>query len=146
MRKTMVYILLAACTMLASCNIVTSDNGDLDGLWQLTTMEDLQTGAVSDGRDVNNGLNWSFQSSLLVMRGADEFIFSFEHADGLLKVYNPYFSGRFLEAKDDTPVTDAAVLNVYGVCQLEEYFRILQLDNSSMLLESANMRLSFRKY
>jgi len=85
----MVYILLAACTMLASCNIVTSDNGDLDGLWQLTTMENLQTGAVSDGRDVNSGLNWSFQSSLLVMRGADELVFSFEHADDMLKVYNP---------------------------------------------------------
>jgi len=146
MRRICAYILVTVCFLLASCNIVTSDNGDLDGLWQMTTFENLKTGEVCDGRQIGGGLNWAFQGHLLVMRGADELIFSFEHGDRVLKLYNPYLSGRFTETSDDTPITDATQLNVYGVYQLEEFFRILELNSSNMRLESANVRLTFRKY
>ena len=37
-------------------------------------------------------------------------------------------------------------MNVYGLYQLEEFFRILQLDSDNMQLESDKVRLTFRKY
>lgn len=132
--------------MLSSCKVVTSNNGKLDGLWQVTTMVNLQTGEVIDGRDVGKGLNWAFQGDLLMMRGEKELVFRFEHAGETLKVHKPYLSGRYTETADDTPITDASQLNVYGIYKLEEYFKILQLTSDDMQLESANVRLTFRKY
>ena len=81
-----------------------------------------------------------------MMRGSDVIICSFEHAGEILRVYNPYLSGRFTELHDDTPITDATMMNVYGLYQLEEFFRILQLDSDNMQLESDKVRLTFRKY
>ena len=146
MKKLYIIIGIGIILLLTSCRMETSNNGDLDGLWQMTTFENLTTGEVTDGRDIGGGLNWSFQGRLLMMRGADELVFSFERGDGVLKLYNPYLSGRFTETRDDTPITDATQLNVYGVYQLEEYFRILELNSSYMRLETANVRLTFRKY
>lgn len=142
--KKIAFFLLTV--LLSSCHVVTSNNGDLDGLWQMRTIENLQTGEVIDGRDIGRGLNWAFQGSLLMMRGDQVFVCSFEHAGETLKIYKPYISGRFTETHDDTPVTDASTLNVYGVYQLEEYFKILQLDANDMRLESGKVRLTFRKY
>ena len=142
--KKIAFFLLTA--LLTSCHVVTSNNGDLDGLWQMTTIENLQTGEVADARDINTGLNWAFQGSLLMMRGGQEIVCSFDHAGETLKIYSPYISGRFAEEHDDTPITDATILNIYGIYQLEEYFKILQLDANDMRLESANVRLTFRKY
>ena len=142
--KKIAFFLLTI--LLSSCHIVTSNNGDLDGLWRMRTIENLQTGEVIDGRDIERGLNWAFQGSLLMMRGSDVIICSFEHAGEILRVYNPYLSGRFTELHDDTPITDATMMNVYGLYQLEEFFRILQLDSDNMQLESDKVRLTFRKY
>ena len=132
------------CLLLTACHVETSDNGDLDGLWQLAYMEDLQTGQVRDCRDDN--LSWAFQWHLLVMRGGEEVLFRFQLDGATLTVSNPYLSGRFTETRDDTPVSDPAVLNVYGVYQLEERFQVLQLDDSHMTLQSDRVRLSLRKY
>lgn len=142
--KKIAFFLLTA--LLTSCHVVTSNNGDLDGLWQMTTIENLQTGEVSDARDINTGLNWAFQGSLLMLRGGQEVVCRFDHAGETLKIYSPYISGRFAEEHDDMPITDATILNIYGIYQLEEYFKILQLDANDMQLESANVRLTFRKY
>lgn len=142
--KKIAFFLLTA--LLTSCHVVTSNNGDLDGLWQMTTIENLQTGEVIDGRNVGGGLNWAFQGSLLMMRGSNPIVCRFEHTGDILRVYSPYLSGRFTEKHDDTPLEDTSELTVYGVYQLEEYFKILQLDANDMRLESANVRLTFRKY
>lgn len=139
--------LIGVCLMMSGCHTVTSDNGDLDGLWQQTTIENLQTGVFSDGRDVGSGVTWAFQGPLLSMRdGATEVIYSFQMGGDILKVYNPYFSGRFTDVADDIAIIDASQLNVFGLYQLEEHFKILQLDRSTMILESSHVRLSFRKY
>ena len=146
--RTMKAIIYSCVVLffLSSCNMETSNNGDLDGLWQMLTIENLQTGEVKDGRDVGTGLNWAFQGRLLMMRGSEEFVWRFDHSGETLKLYTPYYSGRFKEVHDDTPVTDATPLNVYGVYRLEEYFKILQLESDNMRLESPNVRLTFRKY
>ena len=145
MRRICYLLIISISAWLSSCNIVTSDNGDLDGLWQLTTMENLNTGTVADGR--NDDVTWAFQHHLLAMRSGDvEVFFRFSHADHALAISNPYHSGRFLEGNDDTPVTDVTSLYVFGVYKLEELFEIVQLDDDNMQLKSESMRLFFRKY
>jgi len=148
MKKHVAYIIIGmACLMFSSCHLTSSNNGDLDGLWQLMTVENLQTGAITDGRDVGGGIRWAFMGDLLSLRNDDKEVFCrFEHAGETLKVYKPYLSGRFTNAQDDFPITDAAELNVFGVYRLEEYFKILQLDGDDMRLESTTVRLTFRKY
>lgn len=147
MKRLHLLYIISITLLFSSCHLEMSHNGDLDGVWQMLTIENLQTGEVIDGRDVGSGLNWSFQGRLLMMRGAaDIYVWRFDHSGETLKLYSPYFSGRFTEIHDDTPVTDATELNVYGVYRLEEYFKILQLDSNHMRLESPNVRLTFRKY
>ncbi|MBQ9204161.1 MAG: lipocalin-like domain-containing protein [Prevotella sp.] len=141
------HILICICvsSILASCHIVMSDNGDLDGLWQLTTVEDLQRDSVYDGRD--SEVTWAFQDNLLYMRSIEREVYCrFRHAGSQLVISSPYASGRFVAQHDDIPLTDTTQLNVFGIYHIDEYFDILQLDGSNMRLQSSRMRLCFRKY
>lgn len=137
-------VLLLTC-FLTSCHFVTSDNGDLDGLWQLRVIEDLSTGVVTDGRD--DDVTWAFQGNLLSTRNKrTELLFRFNHAGNTLVLSNPYFSGRFTSLLNDTLITDVSQLADFKIYRLEEHFEILQLDGDNMCLQSDRVRMSFRKY
>ena len=145
--KCLKYILLCLCMTLSSCKLHTSGNGDLDGFWQGTTMENLETGELSDMRE--NNITWSVQGDLLVMRShaeAEGIIWRFDLTDNVLHIYEPYYSRRFAEEGTDVPVEDVADLIPYGISELEEYFKVLELDGNTMRLESMDVRLTFRKY
>jgi len=141
------YCLMFLCVALSSCKLHTSGNGDLDGFWQGTTMENLETGELSDMRE--NNITWSVQGDLLVMRSIAEtegIIWRFDMTDNVLHIYEPYYSRRFGEEGTDVPVEDVADLIPYGISELEEYFKVLELDGNTMRLESMDVRLTFRKY
>lgn len=150
MKKLSLYIIIGVSLLMVSCNLVISDNGDLDGLWQLRTIENLRTGQISDGRD--RGVQWAFQGSLLQLCASTDTIFSdvfcsFCHDGATLELTNPHFFGRFVEGvNDDVRVEDAKYLHVYGLYRLEESYRVLQLDGETMRLQSDSVRLYFRKY
>ena len=61
MRK-LLYIFFVLL-MFAACDIHTSDNGDLDGYWQLRSVDTLSTGGTCDMRDSMRF--WSFQANIL---------------------------------------------------------------------------------
>ena len=132
---------------LASCSLHSSDNGDLDGFWQLRTMELKATGEVLDIRE--SQVSWSFQGSILELRNilaADDYmdvICSFRHEGNELVVFDPYVSWR---EEGDIPIVDATPLHRYGIYQLEEHFKVLELNGDNMLLESQDVRLHFRRY
>lgn len=147
--KHLYYIIIGICLLLAGCDTHSSDNGDLDGFWQVRTMENLLTGEVSDGRD--HQVTWAFQGDFLMLnfdrnKGGTEYVASFIYTGDALKVHNPYLSGRFLEGNDDTPVEDAAVLNIFGIYHLEENYEVVQLDGDDMCLQSQTMRLYLKRY
>lgn len=147
--KHLYYIIIGICLLLAGCDTHSSDNGELDGFWQVRTMENLLTGEVADGRD--HQITWAFQGDFLMLnfdrnKGGTEYVASFIYTGDALKVHNPYFSGRFSEGNDDTPVEDAAVLNIFGIYNLEESFKVVKLDGSDMCLQSEAMRIYFRRY
>lgn len=148
MQRHLIYIIIGICLALTSCSLHMSHNGDLDGFWQLRSIENKVQGTAEDMRE--SQISWSFQGSILEMRNQRMFpldgwdvIESFRLESGELILFSPYLSKR---EEGDVPVEDATLLNVYGVYQTEEHFKVLELNDEHMVLESAIVRLSFRKY
>jgi len=134
----------ALCVAFSSCDMETSDNGKLDGLWQLTTIDTLSTGCKADVRE--NGISWAFQGKLLEVRSSDgqrDVIYRFNHTEGNLQLSAPYISKR---EEGDIKVEDLERVRIYGISQLEPTYRVVQLEKNWMCLEDGVLILSFRKY
>ena len=148
--KKLYLLIIAACFSLVSCDIETLDNGDLDGLWQLRTIEKIKTSEQTDGRQ--DAVRWSFQADLLMIAAETnlpfyEIICRFKHEGQTLQVSDPHFSGRFnADVNDDPSVSDPADLKIYGLYKLNETFKVEKLKGDNMVLESDSVRLHFKKY
>ena len=142
MKKLLIYI-IGVLTLMSSCTIVTSDNGDLEGLWQLTSKENLQTGTVTDMRE--KSVSWAFQGSLVQMNSlvVEEVTGQFTHTDDYLKVWN---LNQFNHQDGDTKIENVEVLYQFGVYQLEPTFKVLELNKKTLQLQCDSIRLNFRKY
>lgn len=151
--KKILYSMVVGLTMLlASCTIETSDNGDLDGLWQLTAIDTLATGGHADMRA--SDVTWSVQGRLLEFRWVScSYICKFTYED------NHLLTGdiRVLDRDSEDPlVTDVKApyekfgpyptMADFGVNQLPEDFKVVTLTSGTMVLESSLLRLHFRKY
>ena len=81
-------LLLATCAGLTACEVRTSDNGDFDGLWQLTALDSLDSGRTVDMH--TSGEYWAVQVHLLEVRnmkgGHGAVIFRFDFAGDSLKL------------------------------------------------------------
>jgi hypothetical protein len=132
--------------LMVGCDVESSDNGNLDGFWQMTTKTDkyAKCGAV-DMRD--SGLTWSFQGKLLELRDVNDrqkdIVLSFDHAGNTLRVYNPYIVER---DSDDIKISDPMMLLPYGVFNTDEKYDVVELKSDKMVLESERFLLKFRKY
>ena len=143
MRRFFLYIIIGIG--LTACDVEFSDNGDLDGFWQLCSIDTLETGRTGDVRD--KGLTWAFEGKLLEVRDVQkvhqDIILSFSHGNGTLQIFSPYLVYR---EEGDLKIEDIDFMRPYGINQLEESFRVLELNSDRMVLESEVVRLSFRKY
>jgi hypothetical protein len=134
MKRVLLYIIIGM-GLLTACSSESSNNGDLDGFWQLT------------GRP---GITWSFQGKILEFRDVDQvhhdLMAKFRHEGNLLIVYDFRLVDR---DAGDLPVTESEAedLRAYGISNLEEeQFQIRQLTSDDMHLESSSESLHFRKY
>jgi len=145
MKKLYIYI-IGVMLLMVGCDVESSDNGNLDGFWQMTTKTDkyAKCGAV-DMRD--SGLTWSFQGKLLELRDVNDrqkdIVLSFDHAGNTLRVYNPYIVER---DSDDIKISDPMMLLPYGVFNTDEKYDVVELKSDKMVLESERFLLKFRKY
>ncbi len=142
--KKWVFIWAAVClTALTACHIETSGNGRLDGYWQLRQVDSLGNGVTVDyaERDVY----WSFQHKLLQLSDlhGTNIICRLTEDNQVLTLDTPCLFDR---SEGDTPVSDAAVLQPFGVNALQEQLRIVTLEPDRLVLESSVLRLRFRKY
>lgn len=136
------FALLLLCLLFASCEFETSGNGDLDGFWQLRTLDSLHNGRAVDMR--GNGVYWAVQVNLLEARSpAANVFFRFNHVGDSLLLSEPYINNR---DSADIKVTDATVLRPLGINRLDERFLVETLDGGTMVLRSSVLRLYFRKY
>ena len=139
-----ITFLFAAFLLLTSCEIEFSNNGKLDGFWQLIAIDTLATQHTSDLK--TSGRTWAFQGRLLEMRdtkgGYSDLYFSFEHRGDSLFLDSPYLSDR---DADDIKITDVNIVRPYGVNGLKEGFEIESLSNNKLILRSKTLRLMLRK-
>ena len=139
-----ITFLFAAFLLLTSCEIEFSNNGKLDGFWQLIAVDTLATQHTSDLK--TSGRTWAFQGRLLEMRdtkgGYSDLYFSFEHRGDSLFLDSPYLSDRDV---DDIKITDVNSVRPYGVNGLKEGFEIESLSNNKLILRSKTLRLMLRK-
>ncbi len=139
-----ITFLFAAFLLLTSCEIEFSNNGKLDGFWQLIAVDTLSTQHTSDLK--TSGRTWAFQGRLLEMRdtkgGYSDLYFSFEHRGDSLFLDSPYLSDRDV---DDIKITDVNIVRPYGVNGLKEGFEIENLSNNKLILRSKTLRLMLRK-
>ncbi|MFC2700880.1 lipocalin-like domain-containing protein [Segatella oris] len=140
-----ITFLFAAFLLLTSCEIEFSNNGKLDGFWQMIAVDTLATQHTSDLK--TSGRTWAFQGRLLEMRdtkgGYSDLYFSFEHRGDSLFLDSPYLSDR---DADDIKITDVNIVRPYGVNGLKEGFEIESLSNNKLILRSKTLRLLFKKH
>lgn len=144
MRK-LLYI-FTMLLMLAACDIHTSNNGDLDGYWQLRSVDTLSSGMSCDMRD--SMLFWSFQDNLLHVRDnkeekLDKVFMRFTLSDKVMTLTNPIID---LRDSSDLVLTDTTFLRHYGIHDMPETLKVVTLNSSTMILENRVLRLNFRKY
>ncbi len=138
---TMALGALLTCA-LGSCTLETSDNGDLDGFWQLKSLDSLASNRQVDMRQER--VFWAVQRRLLEARKPGlPVLFRFDVVGDSLFLSDPYVDFR---DSADIKVVDPAMLAPLGINALDEHFAIKALNSDNMVLESNVLRLYFRKY
>ena len=143
MKKSLIYILSVVVALLVfqSCELETSDNGDLDGNWQLMQIDTIATGGSYNVKD--HQLFYSVQVRLLCLRAyndnvSSDMYFHFEHTADSLKLKPASSDGHVMY-----PVP---MLRPYGINKEQEAFKIMLLNSDRMQLRSDSLLLTFRKF
>lgn len=141
--KKILLLITAICATLTACELEFSDNGKLDGFWQMTAVDTVATGASADMK--SHRIYWSVQHDLLQAQLIDGYavLFRFKDTGDSLLLSSPYTNDR---DRGDTLVTDVPTLQPLGINSLTDGFRIVELNHSNMTLENSLLRLYFKKY
>jgi hypothetical protein len=130
--KRLLYIIIGVTLLLASCDTEDSDNGNLDGFWQMAS---------------SPGITWAFQGRILELRDVkkvhQDIVMSFTREGDKLKLSDPY---RVDRDSDDVALKDADMLIPYGISNTSTEFRISVLTSSRMVLDNNTTHLEFRKF
>lgn len=140
--KKILILLAAVMTMaLGSCTLDASNNGDLDGNWQLMRVDTLGGGST----DTKNWqIFYAVQFRLMEINaysypvGNGGFMFHFDHSADSLKLSTA--------ADDGSEMYDLKSVAPFGLTKLDEHFKVQLLNSDNMILESKKLRLTFRKF
>ena len=150
--KKILSLLAIGLLMLSACDIHSSDNGALDGYWQLASIDTLG-GQSSDVREKR--IFWAVQGNLLEMQNWSievpnainpMLVYHFTLKNNQLTLSAPIMYDRTDNSSNDSVVTDVAVLRQYGLMHIATSFQVLQLSHSDMTLKTERQQLHFRKY
>lgn len=146
-RFTIIPFLLAILiTMItASCEVEFVNNGKLDGYWRLMKVDTL---ATKGSLDLSKKLIfWGVEAHLLEVVNRDtifdDYLMHFDYENDKLTLGEPY---QYKQQTIDYPVTDAKVLNPFGINKINEEFDVEKISGSNMTLRSETLRLWFNKY
>lgn len=142
--KTARYCLLFLFALLTACDFETSDNGDLDGFWQLHQLDTLATGGSTDMR--NSSIYWAVQVNLLEIRRLSDYysvIFRFDKSGSQLHLTNPICDNRDIS---DSIITSAETLRPFGLLHTSETFNIETLNSDHFVITNEAYRFHLRKY
>ena len=143
-----IFLLAASLVLATSCGdlIETSDNGNLDGYWQLAQVDTLATGVTADMTD--SKVFWGVQGKFLNVLDTHEapsygYMFRFQHTADSLWLSDARVNNREVS---DTLLTDVTPLRPLGINELDEHFLVERLSGSRMVLRGTMLRLHFRKF
>lgn len=145
-----IIAIMTVLTMLMSCELHTSGNGDFDGFWQMTQMDTLETNRSGDVRSLK--IFWAVQGNMLEMRDLhnvdvalchEKINFRFRLEEGRLYLSEPI--------ANDRPISDSIIVNpatvvFYGLSSLEQVLDVVQMESGKMTLQTKLYRMYFRKY
>lgn len=140
--KRLLYIYVVIGMMITSCTLETTDNGKLDGMWLLTTVDTLSTGGSANVRE--SLITWSFQLKLMQLRHpSNRLTFHFQHEGNQIILKDAVVDDRTL---GDIPVTDVEIMRSVGLTQLQDTFTVNNLNSSNLDIANKQYRYRFRKY
>lgn len=141
--RRLVYILLFAVVVMASCTVETSGNGDLDGFWHLERVDTLSTGGVCGHSQER--IFWSVQYHLLQLNvDSATYLMRFEQTSDSLYIHTPYRTNG--GQGEDYPVTDYSLLKKFGIEDSVVHYQKESLSSDRMTLKSPKLRLYFKKF
>ena len=138
--------------LLTGCSIETSDNGVLDGRWQLMEINYFD-GSNRKVETKEQLIFWDFQYKLISIHSmsgklhdslTEESLCRFNYTKDSLKLSDFYRHFREADQKIDDPLT--TYFQKTGINGIKANFAVLHLDSKSMLLQSDYAKLSFRKF
>lgn len=135
--------------LLTSCELQTHSNGDLDGYWQLNSIDSLEQHKSVDM--TSSRIFWAFQAKLLktsdITGKNSTILLRFNHQGDSLKLYDPVLPKPSLtDPSGDQPLTDPSLLRPYGIHSLNEGYKVLYLSDERMTLQNNSLRLNFVKF
>ena len=143
--KRLIWAMLA-CLVLTGCEVRMSDNGDFDGLWQMTAIDSVATGRTRDMHTF--GEYWAVQVHLLNVHNTKgrhgSVLFRFDFVGDSLKLRSPYIDESGEGAT--LPAHNVSSLKAWGIDHSEQGYRVVTLNGDEMVLQKENVRLRFRKY
>lgn len=149
-----IFPILCVAALMASCELETSDNGDLDGYWRMQRVDTLATGGSADV--MASKRYWAIEHKLMQLRDFSQdfsgYYCRFDHTGDSLRIYDPYANHGHEDSGQeggggDIPVTDFASskLNIYGLSGLSTSFKVESLTGSRMVLTSKTVKIYFKK-
>lgn len=146
MKRLYIYI-IGVVLLMTGCDVETSDNGDLDGFWRMSSMTSVYSSTLPGVDMRQSGLTWSFQGRMLELRDVNnrqkDIVMSFQHEGETLRVYDPYFVER---DSGDIRIEDVSYLIPYGINHTDDSFTVRELSSDRMVLSNILVTLEFRKY
>lgn len=133
--------IISIVLLLAACDKVPI-NGNLDGMWQLMAIQDNAIGSVSDVK--SSRLYYSFQLHLVELNNNEAFA-HFSHRNDSIVMYD-WCYGNSDGNSVNVKMTDATILNKFGLYELRDSFMVEVLTHDKMQLRSRKATLSFRKF
>ena len=136
------------CALCASCENKWPRNGDLDGQWQLLSIE--HDGTTIDVKPYGRYL--SFQLDLFQLSTNNDrqrYYGYFDHTGGQI-TFRQFsdMAENDLATQDNLPLTEADLdrLHPWGHYRLNETFRVERLNAQEMQLRSDSARITYRKF
>lgn len=138
--------------LLTGCSIETSDNGVLDGRWQLMEINYFD-GSNRKVETKEQLIFWDIQYKLISIHSmtgklheslTEESLCRFNFTGDSLKLFDFYRHYREADQKIDDPLT--TYFQKTGINGIKANFAVLHLDSKTMLLQSDYAKLSFRKF
>jgi hypothetical protein len=139
--KTKIVFFICICVWsmcIVGCTLETSDNGKLDGNWQMTEIDSLN-GHVTDVK--SREIFYAVQFRLLQVNcytGPSGYLFHFNLTSDSLKLESATSNDSILFKLEDA--------QPYGINSLTDAFKIEKLSSNNLILKSTKVRLTFRKF